>query len=179
MDSSSPEASCGACSNGIINDEMVVKLTQPVSAGVSTTVNSKSFGLDPSLRLPTMSDSTGGVELRKTVNHHADGSDSSSWIASQTRPDAATGWSSSRSRNVVGPGSGLVMIQSQSGVAKIQLANLHGDVVPTLDGAPYFGLARAYVERRELIGIMAACCERDSKRPCDDWADKGPRFVFQ
>lgn len=42
-----------------------------------------------------MPDSTGAVEPRKTVNHYADGSDSPSWIASQTRLDAATGWPSS------------------------------------------------------------------------------------
>jgi RHS repeat-associated protein len=124
--------------------DMVAKLTQTTSAGV----RSKSFGLDPSLRLSTLSYSTGGVELRKTVNHYVDGSDSPSWIATQTRTDALTGWTSSWTRNVAGPDGKLVMIQPQTGAVKVQLANLHGDVVATLDNGPFVGFD-AYVESTE------------------------------
>jgi RHS repeat-associated protein len=56
--------------------------------------------------------------------HYAAETDSPAWIEENA---TGTTWS----RNVAGPGGTLVAIADQSGVAPLQLTNLHGDVVAT------------------------------------------------
>jgi RHS repeat-associated protein len=118
---------------------MVAKLSQTVvDDDLGNLAKTKSFTLDPSARLPTTSDTTAGVELRKTTNQYADGGDAPAWIKTETRPDASTAWSTSWARNVLGPNGDLALIQPNSGPSQIQITNLHGDVVteiPNTTGA--------------------------------------------
>ncbi|WP_456698249.1 DNRLRE domain-containing protein [Aeromicrobium sp. P5_D10] len=120
-------------------NDMVAKLSQTVPDGAGGTVaKSKVFTLDPAMRLSSSTDATAGVELRKTVNHYADGGDAPAWIATETRPNAATGWAAAWSRNVLGPDGDLALIQPNTGTSQIQIANLHGDIVaqiPNTTGA--------------------------------------------
>ncbi|WP_162243638.1 DNRLRE domain-containing protein [Aeromicrobium sp. Root344] len=112
-------------------NDMVADISQKSPASTGQT-QLKSYGLDPLDRLSTMSSKTDGVELRKTTNHYADGSDSPSWIDQQQRADASSGFVSSWTRNVMTPGGGLGLTQSSDGSSQVQMTNLHGDVVATL-----------------------------------------------
>jgi RHS repeat-associated protein len=120
-------------------NDMVAKLSQTVvDEDLGNLAKTKSFTLDPSARLSTTSDTTAGVELRKTTNQYADGGDAPAWILTETRPNASTAWTTSWSRNVLGPDGDLALIQPNSGTPKIQITNLHGDVVtqiPNTTGA--------------------------------------------
>lgn len=102
-----------------------------------------------------MSDSTDGVDLRKTTNHYADGSDSPAWIDSMTRPNATTAWATSWTRNIEAPDGDLGLIQSSDGSSKIQITNLHGDVVSTMDNSTSVTALANYTESTEYGAARA------------------------
>lgn len=130
-------------------NDMVAKLAQAVSNGAGGTVaKSKTFVLDAADRISKTTDSTNGVDVRKNTNHYSNGGDSPSWIETETRPNASVAWATSWSRNVTGPDGDLAIIQPDSGGARIQLTNLQGDIVTTLDNGPFTGFA-AWVETTE------------------------------
>lgn len=114
------------------DNDMVAKLSRTVGAQV----NSKSFTLDPGSRLSEVASSVDGAELLKSSNHYANDTDSPAWVGIQSRPDAASAWASSWTRNVLGPDGDLVLSQPSSGVATVQIANLHGDLVAQLPNVP-------------------------------------------
>lgn len=123
-------------------NDMVAKLAQTVPDGAGgTSARSKSLTLDASDRVSTTTDTTAGVELRSTVNRYVDGDDSPAWIESESRPNVSAGWSTSWSRNVTGPGGDLAIIQPSTGGAKLQVANLHGDIVATIDNGSFGGVS--------------------------------------
>ncbi|WP_220386382.1 hypothetical protein [Frankia sp. ArI3] len=75
------------------------------------------------------------------MNHYTSGSgDSPAWI----------GVGSSWSRNVSGIGGDLAAVQTDGGVVTLQLANLHGDVVATVDDATSAGSPASYAESTEF-----------------------------
>jgi RHS repeat-associated protein len=97
---------------------------------------SKTFSLDPAMRLRSATDTTTTVpgssqETRRTLNHYSDGSDSPAWIATST--DAGSTWT--WERNVIGIDGNLAALQESdaASVPQLQLTNLHGDIVATVD----------------------------------------------
>ncbi|MCW2784015.1 MAG: hypothetical protein JWP74_532 [Marmoricola sp.] len=138
-------------SDGSVNisyyaNDMVASLSQPSATGGAA---AKSYGLDVSGRLSTMSSTTAGVELRKTVNHYVDDSDSPAWSSEDTRPNGSAGWTSKWSRYVEDPSGDLGLIQSSDGTSQLQLTNMHGDVVATLPNTTTFNGLQNYSESTE------------------------------
>ncbi len=129
--------------------DMVAKLSQSVPDGGSTVAKTKTFTLDASQRLSEATDATADVDLKKITNHYSDTGDAPVWIEEQTRPDGASAWSTTWSRNVLGPGGDLALIQPSSGIAEVQITNLHGDVVATLDNDTTITGVSDYVEATE------------------------------
>jgi RHS repeat-associated protein len=131
------------------SNDMVANLAQSIPNGAGgTTARSKSFTLDASDRVSRTIDSTAGVELRKTTNHYSDNEDSPSWIETETRGDSSGAWTTSWSRNVAGPDGSLAIIQPSTGGAKLQIANLRGDIVATVDNGAFGGFT-AWAEPTE------------------------------
>ena len=129
--------------------DMVAKLSQSVPDGGSAVAKTKTFTLDASQRLSEATDATASVDLKKITNHYSDTGDAPAWIEEQTRPDGATAWSNTWSRNVLGPDGDLALIQPSSGTAEVQITNLHGDVVATLDNDTTITGVSDYVEATE------------------------------
>lgn len=132
-------------------NDMVAKLSQtvPGPGGVGTVAKSKTFTLDTAQRLSETTDNSAGADLHKITNHYADGSDSPAWIDEQSRSSGSAPWDNTWSRNVLGPDGDLSIIQPATGTAKIQIANLHGDVVTTLDNATTISGISSYSESTE------------------------------
>ncbi len=116
-------------------NDMVASLTQTVPAddSTSTVLRRQDFSLDPSDRISVIKDYTASVQLGETTNHYNGGDDSPSWSSIKTRPDSSTAWTTKWSRNVVGLAGDLAMVQPETGPARLQLANLHDDVVAEID----------------------------------------------
>ncbi|WP_261570657.1 RHS repeat-associated core domain-containing protein [Frankia gtarii] len=104
----------------------------------SETVGSstRSYALDPARRVRSWSDGS-----TTTVNHYTSGSgDSPAWI----------GVGSSWTRNITGIGGDLAAVQTDGGAVTLQLANLHGDVVATVDDATSASSPASYAESTEF-----------------------------
>jgi len=114
--------------------DMVASLTQ---GGVT-----KTFTLDPTGRLRT-SAVTGAPVNGTVINHYADGSDSPAWIT-----EANGSWT----RNVQDLAGNLAAVQTNAGVVTLQLPNLHGDIVATVDAATTATAISGYVEQTEFGG---------------------------
>ncbi|MFG2040425.1 RHS repeat-associated core domain-containing protein [Dactylosporangium sp. NPDC048998] len=86
--------------------------------------------LDPARRLQAFTRGTTGpsTTTASKLNHYSDDGDSPRWIVEDTATGAVT-------RNVVGPDTGLVATTDATGSVRLQLTNLHGDVVVTTDTA--------------------------------------------
>lgn len=154
------EALAGDLTVAYFGNDMVKSLTQATpsddgSAGVS---RSTAYSLDPSRRISTTETSVGGAAaLERTVTHYSDESDSASWVDQQSRTSATGAWTSSGwTRNITGPDGDLLMIQPSTGSAKIQIANLHGDVVSQLDNVTGFAGFDSYSEMSEYGLPVAA-----------------------
>ncbi|MFI6388391.1 RHS repeat-associated core domain-containing protein [Nonomuraea sp. NPDC050540] len=111
-------------------DDMVASLTQDTQT--------RTFSIDPLGRIRAMT-SVGGPRPGTLINHYAGSGDSPAWIS-----EASGGWT----RNVAGF-IGLGAIQSSDGKVTLQLANLHGDVVATVDAAATGSGVDAYFEQTE------------------------------
>ena len=112
-------------------NDMVASLQQTVSdptSGVAQ-VRRQAFSLDGSDRVSTTKGFTDGVQLSEKLDHYDGESDSPAWTSTKTRPDASTAWTSSWNRFVPDLAGGLTVDVDGTGVAKLQLANLHGDIV--------------------------------------------------
>lgn len=101
----------GALSTTFYSNDMIASQSQ---GGITN-----SYQLDSMMR-PRQRVQTGGSGGTE-VFHYSTPSDSPSWI------DQGSKWT----RNIVGIGGQLAAIQESSGETKLQLANLHGDVVAT------------------------------------------------
>lgn len=124
-------------------NDMVAELSQSVAQGAEMVLKSKSYSLDVADRVSTVDESQNGVELRQVTNHYDDGSDSPSWVEVKTRLDASTAWRDDWIRNIEGIFGDLAIIATKDGTATLQIANLHDDVVGTVDLAnPNDGLTR-------------------------------------
>ena len=115
-------------------NDMVASLQQTVTGpanGVAQ-VRKQTFSLDGSDRVSTTKGLTDGVELSESLNHYDGDSDSPAWTSTKTRPDASTAWTPpSWNRFVSDLAGGLAVDVDDAGVARLQLANLHGDIVAT------------------------------------------------
>lgn len=114
-------------------NDMVASLQQTVSdpaSGVAQ-VRKQTFSLDGSDRVSTTKGFTDGVQLSEKLDHYDGESDSPAWTSTKTRPDASTAWTTSWNRFVSDLAGGLAVDVDDAGVAKLQLANLHGDIVAT------------------------------------------------
>lgn len=126
-----------ALTAGYYTDDKVATLTQAT--------NTKTFTLDPARRLRQVTDTTSGTETRRIINHYPDTEDSPSWISTSTDAGATTTWE----RNVEGIDGNLAAIQPSTGTIQIQLTNLHGDVVATVDNDSGAVSTNAYFEQTE------------------------------
>lgn len=103
---------------GYYANDMVASLTQ----GAET----RTFTLDPAMRLSTVSD-TGGAQPGTTTNHYSDNSDSPTWIS-----EADGSWT----RNVTGLSGGLGAIQKSDGTVSLQVTDPRGNLVATVADDP-------------------------------------------
>lgn len=92
----------------------------------------QTFSLDGSDQVSTTKGFTDGVQLSEKLDHYDGDSDSPAWTSTKTRPDASTDWTTPTwNRFVSDLAGGLAVDVDDAGVAKLQLANLHGDIVAT------------------------------------------------
>lgn len=130
-------------------NDMVAALTQSAPGAAGTVSKSKTYGLDASARIGTIADTVDGLEVREVVNHYDDSSDNPSWVTTKTRPDANTPWEESWTRNIEGIDGDLAITATRDGTAELQIANLHDDILATVDVAnPTSGLT-GYSESTE------------------------------
>ncbi|MCM3886311.1 hypothetical protein ND747_22060 [Frankia sp. R82] len=104
----------------------------------SETVGSatRSYALDPARRIRSWTDGS-----TTSVNHYTSASgDSPAWIG------VGTAWS----RNITGIGGDLAAVQTDTGTVTLQLANLHGDVVATVDDSTSASSPASYAESTEF-----------------------------
>ena len=115
-------------------NDMVASLQQAVTdpaSGVAQ-VRKQTFSLDGSDRVSTTKGFTDGVQLSEKLDHYDGESDSPAWTSTKTRPDASTDWTTpSWTRFVSDLAGGLAVDVDDTSVARLQLANLHGDTVAT------------------------------------------------
>ena len=112
-------------------NDMVASLEQTVPAGAGTVLKRQTFTLDASDRISQAVTRTDGVALRETLNHYDGSSDSPAWTQVKTRPNGSAGFTTAWNRYVSDISGGLAIDVDDQGVALLQLANLHGDVVAT------------------------------------------------
>ena len=110
---------------------MVASLQQAVTDSGVAQVRRQTFSLDGSDRVSTTKGFTDGVQFSEKLDHYDGESDSPAWTLSKSRPDASTDWTTTWDRFVSDLAGGLAVDVDDAGVAKLQLANLHGDTVAT------------------------------------------------
>ncbi|MET3963295.1 RHS repeat-associated protein [Marmoricola sp. OAE513] len=103
-----------------------------VARGSGASSTRRTYSLDVGGRISKTIASTGGTELRRTTNRYADTSDVPSWSTDEARADGASAWESNWTRNVATPSGDLGLIEKSDGTSRLELTNLHGDVVSTL-----------------------------------------------
>jgi len=102
-------------------------------ASQSQSTATRTFTLDPQQnRTQAMSDGT-----NTTTNHYSNDQDSPSWtLTAPTSVPAQTAANTTWSRNIIGLDGNLVGFQTSSGTVTLQIQNLHGDIVATVDDDP-------------------------------------------
>jgi RHS repeat-associated protein len=131
----------GGLSVKYYSNDIVASLTQSfLNDNDDADTRSKSFTLDPIDRVSKTTSATSGVDNRRTTNHYADTEDSPAWIETETR-GSSTGWVTSWTRNVAGPDGKLAIIEPETGGSKLQIANLHGDIVASVNNGPFSGIS--------------------------------------
>ena len=108
-------------STSYYSNDLVASMTQGTT--------SKTFGLDPAQRPRQITDTTSGTETRRILNHYTDEGDSPAWIATSTDSGSTWTWQ----RNILGIDGSLAALQDSTGTIQLQLPNLHGDIVATVD----------------------------------------------
>lgn len=108
-----------------------IEQTVPDAAGVGQ-ARKQTFGLDASGRVSVTKSFTAGVELAESQDHYDDSADSPAWTQTKTRTDGEAAWETTWQRYLSSLGGGLGLSVDDAGVVKVQLANLHGDIVSTL-----------------------------------------------
>ncbi|WP_261566507.1 RHS repeat-associated core domain-containing protein [Frankia gtarii] len=122
-----PPAGSSASLGYYVND-----LVASETVGSST----RSYALDPARRVRSWTDGSS-----TSTNHYTSASgDSPAWIG------AGSSWS----RNITGIGGDLAAVQTDTGAVTLQLANLHGDVVATVDDSTSATSPASYAESTEF-----------------------------
>lgn len=111
--------------DGTLTSYYVNDLTHSQSQGGVT----NTYGLDASFRQRERI-TTGGSEAGTSIYHYAGGSDSPAWT------EDIKGEETSWTRNIGTLGGGLGAIENDEGEVTLQLANMHGDVVSTVEDDP-------------------------------------------
>lgn len=132
-DTSNAAAGNGNLTVGYHVNDMVATLSQNVVGDGATVAMGQDFALDGSGRLSVTKDLTGGVSLKEATNHYDGGDDSPAWTETKTRPDGSTAWQTPTWDRYVSGLGGFAIIQKSDGTTKIQLGNLHDDIVATAD----------------------------------------------
>lgn len=101
--------------------------------------------IDPTRRIRQVTDTTSGTETRRILNHYNDTDDSPAWIATSTNSGVSWTWD----RNIQGIDGNLDAIQPSTGTTQLQLSNLHGDVVATVENDVAVVGVNAYFEQTE------------------------------
>ena len=133
---------------GFYANDMVAILTQTVPDGESGTVVSKQdFGLDGSDRVSTIKGYTAGVQLVEQTNHYDSSDDAPSWSETKTRTSGTGAWQTAWTRNITGLGGDLALTQDDQGRFRVQLANLHDDLIASIEiGATGLDSFASYTE---------------------------------
>ena len=131
-------------------DDMVASLSQVVPDGDTGSTKSltNTYALDASERVSVITAATNGVVLRESTNHYASGGDSPAWTSVKTRANATDPWATAWSRFVAGT-DGLGLVESSDGSSKIQITNMHDDVVTQIDNTTTFAGLTTYAEQTE------------------------------
>ena len=131
-------------------DDMVASLTQVVPDEVTGSTKSltNTYALDASERVSMITAAADGVALRESTNHYASGGDSPAWTSVKTRTNATDPWATVWSRFVAGT-DGLGLVESSDGSSKIQITNMHDDVVTQIDNTTTFTGLDTYAEQTE------------------------------
>lgn len=116
--------------------ELSREMVRPQRAGHLNQVTDKSFS----------------TETRRIVNYYADTGDAPAWIATSTDKGGTYTWQ----RNVLGVTGDFAVLQSSDGTAVLQLTNLHGDVVATVDDDAAAVGTTAYFEQTEFGDLRVA-----------------------
>lgn len=131
-------------------DDMVASLSQVVpnddTNGTMTFANT--YELDAAERVSVITAATDGVALRESTNHYAGGGDSPAWTSVKTRANATDPWATTWSRFVAGT-DGLGLVESSDGSSKIQITNMHDDIVTQIDNTTTFTGLDTYAESAE------------------------------
>ncbi len=114
---------------GFHANDMVATLSQSGLENGTSVTKAQDFTLDTTGRISVIKTLTNTVSLDESTNHYAGGSDNPAWTDTKTRPNAATAWTNTWTRNITSMAGDLALTQSSDGTTKIQLANLHGDIV--------------------------------------------------
>lgn len=139
----------GAVSVDYFADDMVAKLSQTVPGeGSATVTRSNTYALDAVERVSVITAATDGVSLRESTNHYAGDGDSPAWTSVKTRSSATDPWVTEWSRFVAGT-DGLGLVESSDGSSKIQITNMHDDVVTQIDNSTTFAGLDTYAEQTE------------------------------
>ena len=115
---------------------------------MSTTSLSNTYTLDASERVLVITAATNGVVLRESTSHYASGGDSPAWTSVKTRTNATDPWATIWSRFVAGT-DGLGLVESSNGSSKVQITNMHDDVVAQIDNTTTFTGLTTYAEQTE------------------------------
>lgn len=135
----------GALASSYHADDMVATLSHNVlnsSGGTDTLV--MTYGLDPAERINAITRTTNGDETQRLRYRFADMGDSPASIDTST--NGGTTWTATR--YVTLPGLGAAA-SSSAGATTLQLANLHGDLVATMDATSGSTGINSYAESDE------------------------------
>lgn len=130
------QAGVAAASNltiGYHPDDMVASLQQTVANGAGTAVKRQDFALDASARISRIDESTAGAMLKESTHHYTDTGDAPAWTETRTRANASTAWTTRWDRSITDIAGGNAITQGSDGVRTLNLADLHGDLVATIN----------------------------------------------
>jgi RHS repeat-associated protein len=133
VDTSTALASPSDLAVGYYANDKVASLSQTGTEDGVAVTKSQEFTLDASNRISVIKNLTGATSLEESTNHYDASGDSPAWSETKKRPDATSVWANTWTRNITSLNGDLAILQTSEGAPKLQLANLHGDVVSTLD----------------------------------------------
>lgn len=131
--------------------DQVASLNQSVYVGGTTRARTMTFELDPADRINSIVSTENGIETRRLRYRYAGDDDMPAIIDTST--DAGNTWNSTR--YVIVPVIGMAA-SSDAANTTLQVANMHGDVVATIDGQNGSAAISSYSETDEFGAPLAS-----------------------